>query len=98
METRMKKEYELLYVRVDNESEKVFISGKVKKSKLTKRMPKFKSDINAAVQIKDDEKEFLSCTERCFITIRKGKTQFDQHVKGKHSIRVYHDTVTLIRM
>ena len=56
METRMKKEYELLYVRVDNESEKVFISGKVKKSKLTKRMPKFKSDINAAVQIKDDEK------------------------------------------
>ena len=98
METLMKKEYELLLVRIDDEVEQVFISDKVKRNKLSKRLPELKGDINSAIQLNEEEKKIFSCTERCSITIYKGKTSFEKRIRGKYSIRVYHDAITLTKL
>ena len=79
----MKKEYELLLVRIDDEIKQVFISDKVKRNKLAKRLPELKYDINSAVQINEEEKQILTCTERCSITIYKGKASFEKRIRGK---------------
>ena len=94
----MKKEYELLLVRIDDEVEQLFISDKVKRNKLAKRLPELKGDINSAVQLNEEEKKIFSCIERCSITIYKGKAIFEKRIRGKHSIRVYHDAITLIKL
>ena len=98
MEILLKKEYELILACVDHQVEKSFISDKAKRNKLTKRFPKLKNDINTSIQIKDGKTKTLNCTEDCFITIYKGKTKLEQHLKGKHSIRIQSGTVILAKL
>ena len=94
----MKKDYELFLVRIDHGVEQVFISDKVKRNKLRKRLPELKCDINSAIQLNKNEFKVLCSCEQCSITIYKGKTRVKKCIKGDYNIQIHHDSLTLIKL